>query len=229
MVSQITFIGAGFEEPGYEHILSFDRQVFISPDENNPLPETFLLNYDSTEYRIFLSDAEKFCNLCKQTDHYANQCENTLSINIPNNKRNTEGNVDKLRIQQNYDKEGITAEIYLESNKKQTKRIQVQQKKYKQLKEKKEDQPQTKQEQQQQYEGIQQEQKRIEKPQQQKQSQKQLHQHQKQQTQAQKHQHVHYQEHQQQEQQKLEQKKHKNKKNSQKNKRDNNSCNKNNK
>ncbi|CAH2095388.1 unnamed protein product [Euphydryas editha] len=51
--SSITFLRAGFTEPGFNHIMSFRRQVYISPEDIVKLPESIQLSYEDTNYWIY--------------------------------------------------------------------------------------------------------------------------------------------------------------------------------
>lgn len=74
--SQISCIRAGMNEPGYSHILSFRRQVYIDPDDISKLPNVTQINYDSTLYWIYLTTDQVACFLCKQAGHLAKHCKN---------------------------------------------------------------------------------------------------------------------------------------------------------
>ena len=48
--SQITYIRAGINDPGFSHVLSFRRQMYVNPDDIPKLPPSIAINYDSTMY-----------------------------------------------------------------------------------------------------------------------------------------------------------------------------------
>ncbi|XP_050501206.1 uncharacterized protein LOC126881168 [Diabrotica virgifera virgifera] len=73
LVSPITFLKISASLPEYSHIKSFRRQVFISP-HNTTIPDSILLNYDNTNYRIFISQDSMTCYICKQINHIASNC-----------------------------------------------------------------------------------------------------------------------------------------------------------
>lgn len=79
LASPVSHLRAGFPGNEFAHILSFRRQVYISPiqDNNSPLPSTLLISYEDTEYRIFLSDDNMVCFICKEKGHLASNCPNT--------------------------------------------------------------------------------------------------------------------------------------------------------
>ena len=50
--SKISFLRAGMNDPGFSHIMSFRRQVYIHHDDTNKLPEAIPIQYDDTTYWI---------------------------------------------------------------------------------------------------------------------------------------------------------------------------------
>ena len=111
LLSSITYIKINIPDPEYTHVLSFRRQVFISPTEE--IPESILINFDDTQYRIFLS-TDSQCFKCKQMGHVISQCPNrddtlrenpmeipqTLSSNV-NTKSNTPSQEQINRMEEN--------------------------------------------------------------------------------------------------------------------------------
>jgi len=78
MVSPITFMKAGFANDEFGHIGSFRRQMYIHPEHSDKIPGFILLQFDQTEYLIFLSDDTVTCYSCKQTGHTSNHCKNII-------------------------------------------------------------------------------------------------------------------------------------------------------
>lgn len=72
LMSPISFLKIGTNHPEYKHILSFRRQVYISPHEKNTIPESIVIDHENTSYRIFLS--LDTCFICKKPDHVAANC-----------------------------------------------------------------------------------------------------------------------------------------------------------
>ena len=58
----------------YQHISSFCRAVYIHDDENLILPSSILLKYNNENHRIFVTNDELHCYLCKSTGHTASSC-----------------------------------------------------------------------------------------------------------------------------------------------------------
>jgi hypothetical protein len=53
-ISQITHLKAGINVEGYEHILSFRRQIYINHEDVPKLSSSLLINVNETQFRIFL-------------------------------------------------------------------------------------------------------------------------------------------------------------------------------
>lgn len=79
-VSPLTFLRITSTLPEYNHILSFRRQIYVSP-HNIALPESFTIDFDNTSYRIFISQDNLACYNCKKPGHIASKCPN--SDNLP--------------------------------------------------------------------------------------------------------------------------------------------------
>lgn len=72
--SPISFLRAGLHIEGLTHILSFRRQMYVSPEDENKIPSSLLINFENANYRIFLSNDELTCFLCKKIGHTSNNC-----------------------------------------------------------------------------------------------------------------------------------------------------------
>ena len=77
--STITCIRAGISEPGFSHILSFRRQLFISPNDYDKLPPSIPITYEGTNYWIYLSSDTPTCFICKEVGHLAKHCKTTAT------------------------------------------------------------------------------------------------------------------------------------------------------
>ena len=60
--------------------------MFIKNEDLIKLPVSILINYEKTNYRIFLSDNSLTCYLCKSQENIASQClnQNDSNINVEN-------------------------------------------------------------------------------------------------------------------------------------------------
>jgi len=115
--SNISFLRAGIQDANFSHILSFRPQLFISHEDVEKLPSSILINYDDTNYRIFILDDSLTCFLCKTQGHIASNCPNkpeektiitqtATNENGPDNTYKNKSNVPNLIITTN--KENLT-------------------------------------------------------------------------------------------------------------------------
>lgn len=101
ILSPITFIKAGFADNEYGHIGSFRRQLYINPDDNDKLPSSILIEFEQTEYRIFLSDDTVICYLCKQTGHTSNRCKNVTENKITDSQESHQNSIPSVNDTEN--------------------------------------------------------------------------------------------------------------------------------
>lgn len=73
--SEVTFIRGGNKEPGYEHVLSFRRQVYVHPNGIDKIPSLLKMEYDGTNYWLYFSTDKVTCFLCKEEGHIAKFCK----------------------------------------------------------------------------------------------------------------------------------------------------------
>nr|CAH7720354.1 unnamed protein product [Callosobruchus chinensis] len=106
LISPISFLRIGAPLPEYNHILSFRRQVYITPDDTVIVPVSLEITHENLTYRIFLSLDNQKCYKCKLSGHVAAQCnsrtqtaeetptnnESTSTINHSTTKPNTQDN-----------------------------------------------------------------------------------------------------------------------------------------
>lgn len=96
LVSPVSDLRAGLPTDEFTHILSFRRQVFISPpeDETTVLPSSIMITYAENNYRIFLSHDNMECFICKKPGHIANNCPNTNKTypSLPNTQQEASDN-----------------------------------------------------------------------------------------------------------------------------------------
>lgn len=87
--SSMNFLRAGLKKPNFEHILSAKRCIYISKDsEQNTIPETTMIEFEGSYFRLFLSDDSLFCLLCKKHGHDTSTCRNKSQQNQPNDQTN---------------------------------------------------------------------------------------------------------------------------------------------
>ncbi|CAG5102890.1 Similar to Transposon TX1 uncharacterized 82 kDa protein (Xenopus laevis) [Cotesia congregata] len=72
--SEITFLKVGIQNPPFNHILSFRRQVYITPQDEEKFPETIKIIFEETTYFIYLSTDSISCFICKKEGHLAKNC-----------------------------------------------------------------------------------------------------------------------------------------------------------
>lgn len=74
ILSPITFMRVGISEPGFTHIMSFRRQLYVSPEDEKRLPESMQINYDDTNYWIYVTNESMKCFVCNGMGHLAKYC-----------------------------------------------------------------------------------------------------------------------------------------------------------
>lgn len=90
-ISEINYLKAGIKESGYEHILSFRRQIYIKHEDISKLPGTLLININETNFRIFFTDDTITCYTCKLTGH--------TSMNCKQNNENNHNTIHTINLQ----------------------------------------------------------------------------------------------------------------------------------
>lgn len=81
MLTPITFLKAGFTTEDLSHIISFRKQTYVKYEDVPKLPNSLVINFDNTEFRIFLTDDTLTCYLCKRTGHTSANCKNIATQN----------------------------------------------------------------------------------------------------------------------------------------------------
>lgn len=94
--AQINYLKAGINLEGYEHILSFRKQVFIKHEDMTKLPGSLILNHNQCQFRIFFTDDTITCYTCKTTGHTAQTCKRNVPINTetPSSPTTSSKNID---------------------------------------------------------------------------------------------------------------------------------------
>ena len=83
ILSPITYMKVGIPDPGFSHIMSFRRQLFVSPEDEKRLPESMQINYDDTNYWIYISNESMKCFVCNGIGHLAKHCpQNNQRLNL---------------------------------------------------------------------------------------------------------------------------------------------------
>ena len=90
MTSKLTFLRTGIQETNFTHIMSFRRQYFVNPDDLPKIRQSFLVNHDNTQYRIFASTDKLNCFLCKQEGHVAKYWSNSPQSTATNQEETME-------------------------------------------------------------------------------------------------------------------------------------------
>jgi len=83
-ISEIAYLKAGINIEGYEHILSFRRQMFLNHEDIPKLPSSLLIYSNENQFRIFFTDDKITCFLCKSVGHTTSNCK----TNIENKREN---------------------------------------------------------------------------------------------------------------------------------------------
>lgn len=82
-VSPVSCIRAGITGDEYSHVMSFRRQVYTIPTQSEELPSSILIDHENTKYRIYLSDDNLKCYICKAPGHIARQCPSQNTRQTP--------------------------------------------------------------------------------------------------------------------------------------------------
>ncbi|KAF0709694.1 putative RNA-directed DNA polymerase [Aphis craccivora] len=80
ITTPITALKAGFQLDKFAHITSFQRQLYINPDDFSKLPGSIAISSENTTYRIFITDGTVTCFLCKKTGHVSSICKTVYSF-----------------------------------------------------------------------------------------------------------------------------------------------------
>ncbi|MBW0560809.1 hypothetical protein O181_100524 [Austropuccinia psidii MF-1] len=81
-VPQISHLKAGIFAEGYDHILSFRRQMYIKYEDIPKLPNSLLISANDSQFRIFFSDDKITCFICKSAGHTSLTCKKSILNNM---------------------------------------------------------------------------------------------------------------------------------------------------
>ena len=72
--SKLSYLRAAIREPGFGHVLSFRRKIYIDASDVAKIPESFVIYHDDIRYRIFLSIEKVIGSLRTRQDHVTKRC-----------------------------------------------------------------------------------------------------------------------------------------------------------
>lgn len=98
LTSQITFLKVGLQNPAFNHIMSFRRQVYISSQDKEKLPESIKITFDETTYYIYLSTDTLSCIICKKEGHLAKNCQTQDKTTKPDKYQNKSQSEETLEL-----------------------------------------------------------------------------------------------------------------------------------
>ncbi|CAG5102784.1 Similar to Transposon TX1 uncharacterized 82 kDa protein (Xenopus laevis) [Cotesia congregata] len=90
-MSNITTLRAGLNNAGYQHILSFRRQLYIKPEDVKKLSTSWKVDFDETSYWIYPTMDNMLCYVCKEEGHLAKSCP--TDSNLKNSQNPEENNL----------------------------------------------------------------------------------------------------------------------------------------
>ena len=76
--SKINHLKASINLKGYEHIMSFRRQMYINYEDTPKLPSSLLIDFNKNQFRIFFTDDILTCFICKSIGHTSINCKKNI-------------------------------------------------------------------------------------------------------------------------------------------------------
>ncbi|KAL4103944.1 hypothetical protein QTP88_019261 [Uroleucon formosanum] len=83
-ISQINHLKSGIKIEGYEHIMSFRRQMFLNHEDVPKLPNLLLINVNENQFRIFFTDDQITCFVCSSVGHTTSNCRKNNEVKSKN-------------------------------------------------------------------------------------------------------------------------------------------------
>lgn len=74
LLSPMSFIRAGYQNPKTSNALSFRRQIYIHPDDIKLLKPSIVIQNEDLSHRLFLSEDILICYVCRKQGHFAANC-----------------------------------------------------------------------------------------------------------------------------------------------------------
>lgn len=78
--SSMSFIRLGIDDIGFTQILSFRRQLFVSPEDVNKLPKEITVNHEDTIHHVYISTDRITCFVCNLEGYTARCCPTAKNI-----------------------------------------------------------------------------------------------------------------------------------------------------
>lgn len=83
LTSPINYLRIGTRNENLININSFRRQVYISKNENLYIPDSLIVEFEERQYKIYLSEDNLRCPICKKLGHTENLCHNKNNSQTP--------------------------------------------------------------------------------------------------------------------------------------------------
>lgn len=121
--SHINHLKAGIKMEGYEHIMSFRRQMYINYEDFPKLPSSMLITLNENQFRVFFTDDTLTCFLCKAVGHTSNNCNKNSETKAPSELISNSNAINTIETQPAFTKSDPhppLATLRLEKNQEQT-------------------------------------------------------------------------------------------------------------
>lgn len=99
--SKITKIKATtVSSPGFSHVLSFRRQIYIKSDQLPLLPESLKINFEDSFFWIYFTTDKVVCFTCNAEGHLQKHCQN-VDVSKPEQSINNQTSMETRKITNN--------------------------------------------------------------------------------------------------------------------------------